>query len=59
MFIEPATSKRFLLAPAERNLKYFRFLLENVALRWSADHEFMVESINIRLLRSQPVTVAV
>jgi len=37
MFIERATSKRLLPAPAERNRRPERLLLpENIALRWSA-----------------------
>jgi glycosyltransferase involved in cell wall biosynthesis len=36
MFIEPATSKRFLLAPAERNRGPTYRLPEDIALRWSA-----------------------
>lgn len=35
MFIERATSKRFFLAPWERNVLDFEFIAANIALRWS------------------------
>jgi len=36
MFIERAISKRFFLAPWERNVPDFPIVAANIALRWSA-----------------------
>ena len=58
MFIEVKNFQRFILAPEGRNLIQRRgSVARNIALRWSAGPGIHRRSINIRLLRSQRVTL--